>query len=167
MDTALAENTESGVAASMALLMAMRASEITHRVVRDVDDGARVLWIEDAKTPAGNRALEIPEVLRPRLLALTTDRAPTEPLFGEGRDRQWVYYHVQRIAKLAKVPAVAPHGLRGTHSSISAAAVPIDHVARALGHAGTGVTREHYLARGAEDAGKQRVVLSVIAGGRS
>ena len=67
-----------------------------------------------------------------------------------------------RIGKLARVPRVVPHGLRGTHSTISAEAVPVDHVARALGHAGAAITRAHYLAPGAEDAGKQRAVLLVF-----
>ncbi|HTR53445.1 MAG TPA: tyrosine-type recombinase/integrase [Kofleriaceae bacterium] len=162
--TALAENSDSGLAAAMALLMAMRASEITDRVARDVDDGGRILWIERAKTRAGDRQLEIPEVLRARLLALANNRAPDEKLFGNV-DRHWVGYHVRRLCKAAKVPIVPPHGLRGTHSSISAQVVPVDHVARALGHAGADVTRQHYLAPGAEASGKQRIVLKALAGG--
>jgi hypothetical protein len=47
---------ESGtVAALVSLLMGMRASEITTRVARDLDDGGRLLWIPDAKTEAGKR----------------------------------------------------------------------------------------------------------------
>jgi integrase len=164
LTTAFAENSESGLAAAMALLMAMRASEITDRVARDIDDGGRILWIERAKTRAGDRQLEIPEVLRLRLVALAANRAPDERLFGDV-DRHWVGYHVRRLCKAAKVPTVTPHGLRGTHSSISAQAVPIDHVARALGHAGTQVTRQHYLAPGSEAPRKQRVVLKALAGG--
>jgi integrase len=164
LTTALAENSDSGLAAAMALLMAMRASEITDRVARDVDDGGRILWIERAKTRAGDRQLEIPEVLRPRLLELAKNRDPNEKLFGNV-DRHWIGYHVRRLCLAAKVPVVPPHGLRGTHSSISAQAVPVDHVARALGHAGAEVTRQHYLAPGAEASGKQRVVLKALAGG--
>jgi integrase len=164
LTTALAENSDAGLAAAMALLLAMRASEITNRVARDVDDGGRILWIERAKTRAGDRQLEIPEVLRPRLVALAANRAPGERLFGDV-DRHWLGYHVRRLCKAAKVPVVPPHGLRGTHSSISAQAVPVDHVARALGHAGPQVTRQHYLAPGAEAPRKQRAVLTALAGG--
>jgi integrase len=101
----------------MAILMGIRASEITNRIVREVDDGGRVLWISRAKTPKGNRHLKVPTVLQRRLLALCARREPDERLFGEGRDRHWVYYHVQRICRLAKVPAVCTQGLRETHFS--------------------------------------------------
>jgi len=165
VETALGEGDERGLAAAMALLMGLRASEITNRVVRDVDDGARVLWIERAKTRAGDRRLEVPEVLRPRLAALIAGRAPDAPLFGD-RDRHWVGYHVRRLCRLAKVPVVCPHGLRGTQSSIAARAVPVEHVAAALGQTGPAVTRRHYLEAGAEQDGKQRAALRVITGGR-
>jgi len=147
VETALDEGDERGLAAAMALLMGLRASEITHRVVRDVDDGARVLWIEGAKTCAGDRRLEVPEVLRPQLAALVARRAPDAPLFGD-HDRHWVGYHVRRLCKLARGPVVWPHGLRGPQSSIAARAVPVEHVTAVLGQTGPAVTRRHYLPSG-------------------
>jgi integrase len=164
LETALGEGTPSGLAAAIALLMGMRASEITGRVVRDVDDGARVLWIERAKTRKGDRHLEVPEVLRPRLAELVAGRAGGEMLFGDV-DRQWIAYHVRRLCELAGVPVVGPHGLRGTQASIAARAVPVEHVADALGQNGPGVTRRHYLANGAEQDGRQRAALRVLQGG--
>jgi len=59
VEAALAENSPEGLAAAMAILMGMRASEITNRIVREVDDGGRVLWISRAKTPKGNRHLKV------------------------------------------------------------------------------------------------------------
>lgn len=47
------------VAALVTLLLGLRASEITERVSRDVDDGGRLLWIPDSKTRAGRRQVEI------------------------------------------------------------------------------------------------------------
>jgi integrase len=76
VETALGEGDARGLAAAMALLMGLRASEITNR---DVDDAARVLWIERAKTRAGDRRLEVPEVLRPRLAALVAGRDSDAP----------------------------------------------------------------------------------------
>jgi integrase len=162
---ALAEGTPAGLAAAVALLMGARAGEVVDRVCRDVDDGARVLWIERAKTRRGDRQLEVPEVLRPRLAALVAGRAGGEPLWGDV-DRHWLGYHVRRLCEAAGVPVVCPHGLRGTYASISAGAVPVEHVARELGQTGPGVTRRHYLAPGAEQAGQQRAALRVLTGGR-
>ena len=49
------------IAALVSLLMGMRASEITTRIVRDLDDSGRLLWIPHAKTEAGKRTLQVPE----------------------------------------------------------------------------------------------------------
>ena len=55
------------MAAMMSLLMGMRASEIVSRIVRDLDDEGRLLWIPETKTEAGKRTLPVPEVLQPYL----------------------------------------------------------------------------------------------------
>jgi len=165
LDACLDENSHASIAAALALLCGMRASSIVKRTVRDVDDGARVLWIERDKTKAGDRHLEIPEVLRAPLAAICAGRTGGEPLFGDV-DRHWVGYHVRRMCKVAKVPIVCPHGLRGTHASIAREEVTVDHVARSLGHAGTGVTSRHYIDRGVEQKAQQRAVLRLVAGGR-
>lgn len=162
---AIEEGTAAGLAAAMALMMGMRASEITGRAVRDLDDGGRVLWIERAKTRRGDRHLEVPEVLRGPLLELAGCRKGTEPLFGDV-DRHWLGYHVRRLCAVAKVPEVCPHGLRGTQASISVLAAPVEHVAAALGQTGPAVTRRHYLAGGAEERGRGRAALRILNGGK-
>ncbi len=43
--------------------------------------------------------------------------------------------------------------------------IRVEHVAEALGQTGPAVTRRHYLAKGAEQAGKQRRALTVLQGG--
>lgn len=164
-DAAIGEGTEAGLAAAMALLMDLRASEIVERQVRDVDDRGSVLWIDRAKTAAGDRHLEIPLALRDALSARCDGRAPEDLLFP-GRSRHWVGYHVRRLCEAAGVPVVCPHGLRGTHSSISVREVSIEHVAAALGHSSPAVTRRHYVTKNAEQAGKQRAALRVLQGGK-
>src|SRR4029077_2411381 len=113
----------------------------------------------------GDRHLEIPEVLRAPLVAICAGRDGGAQLFGDV-DRHWIGYHARRLCRVAKVPELGPQALRGTFSSIGAEATPVDFVARALGHAGPSITRQHYLARGAERAGQQRTALRVLAGGR-
>lgn len=171
LELALAENTEAGLAAAIALLMGLRASEVASIRVRDVDDGASVLWIDEEdgeerlKTTDSERYLEIPLVLRDRIAALCKGRKGSERLFGD-RDRHWVYYHVTRLSEAAKVPRVTPHALRRTHAKISAETSPIEHVARALGHGGTQVTKRHYVGKGAEGRRSAETMLKVIEGGR-
>jgi integrase len=53
---------------------------------------------------------------------------------------------VERVCKLAGIPRVTPHGLRGTHSSIAVEAgqTPVA-VAAALGHTSPAITKAHYV----------------------
>lgn len=165
LDACLAEDSKSATAVALALLTGMRASSITGRAVRDLDDGARVLWVENDKTKAGDRRLEVPEVLRPRLAALAAGRSGGARLFTD-TNRDWLRYHTRRLCKVAGVTVVCSHGLRGTHADLARPLVPLEHVARALGHAGTAVTLRHYLSPGVESELGQRAVLAVLDGGR-
>lgn len=166
LDTCLAEDTPAGTAVALALLCGMRASSVTDRTVRDLDDGARVLWIENDKTEAGDRRLEVPEVLRARLAALAAGRSGGEKLFRNA-NRDWLRYHTRRLSKRAGVAVISPHSLRGTHASIARPLVSVEHVARALGHAGTAITQRHYIAPGVEQGIDQRAVLRVLQGGEN
>lgn len=58
-----------------AFLLGLRASEVTDRVVRDLDDEGRLLWIEFGKTRRSRRTLEVPALLRPHLPRLAKGRA--------------------------------------------------------------------------------------------
>jgi integrase len=141
----MAETEDGAVAALMALLMGMRASEITDRIVRNLDDGGRLLWITDAKTQAGIRRLQVPQQLQPLLERLAANKQPTDRLFGPNVHRHMVLRHVRRICKAAGVPVVPPHGLRGTHASLAmTAGATGDLVAAALGHESFTTTERHY-----------------------
>jgi integrase len=164
-DAALDDATDSGLAAALALLLGLRAGEVVGLRVRDVDDGARVLWIDGAKTDAGDRHLEVPEELRARLRRRIANRAPEERLFGEV-DRHWLGYHVQRVGVLAKLTRkVTPHMLRRTWSAIGAETMPIDAVSRALGHAGVAITRRHYQPTNAEERRAGASALATLGSG--
>lgn len=165
LETCLAEQTPVATAVALALLCGMRASSVTDRTVRDLDDGARVLWIENDKTDAGDRRLEVPEVLRPRLAALAAGRPGGAKLFVDG-NRDWLRYHTRRLCRVAGIAVVSPHSLRGTHASLARPVVPVEHVARVLGHSSPVITQRHYLAPGIEQEIDQRAVLTVLDGGR-
>jgi integrase len=153
------------IAAMTLLLLGMRASEVVERVVRDLDDGGRILWIPSSKTEAGRRTLEVPSSLRPHLLRLAKGKQPTDRLFSE-KDRQWVYYHVKRMCSKAGVPEVTPHSLRGLHATLATEhGVTGRVVASALGHTSfEGVTKRHYVAPGTTDRVAQKRVELVLGG---
>jgi integrase len=154
------------VAALMSLVMGMRASEIVSRVVRDLDDDARLLWIPESKTEAGKRTLEVPELLRPSLRELAKGRAPEAPLFGQ-HWRDWIRKQVKRICTLAKVPEVTAHGMRGLHGTMAVAAGATGHlVAASLGHESFRISKRSYVKPEALDAANQSRVLTVLTGGR-
>jgi integrase len=73
---------EGAVGAITAFLLGLRASEVTDRVVRDLDDDGRLLWIEFGKAKRSRRTLEVPALLRPYLLALAKGRAQDAQLIS-------------------------------------------------------------------------------------
>jgi integrase len=154
------------LAAATALLLGMRASEVTDRLVRDIDDGGRVIVIPHAKTRAGVRRLRIPEVLRPLVAGQSTGKSPTDRLFGPKADRYWLRLAVRRICRIAKTPVVGPHGLRGTHATLAVeAGVTGDVVAAALGHESFALTAGHYASAESVTAARTRKVEAALSCG--
>ncbi len=144
---AYAKNKEPGaVAALVALLLGLRATEIVSLVVRDVDDQGRLLWVDGTKSKAAKRALEVPECLRPHLLSLCKNRDPHERLFRR-QSRRYPLEWVKRICKAAQVPEVTAHGMRGLHSTLAIQAGVTPHaVAGSLGHESFSTTLTYYAA---------------------
>ncbi len=155
----LADQGDAGAIAAMtALLLGLRASEVTDRVVRDLDDDGRLLWIPKAKTEAGRRTLEVPAMLQPYLKGLAKNKKPADRLFTES-DRHFLLYHVRRICELADLPAITSHSLRGLHSTLATETGHTGHaVAAALGHTSYATTKAHYLKPGTvERMARERV----------
>jgi len=101
------------IAALVPLYMGNRAGEVVSRRVRDLDDRGTLLHIEYAKTEAGNRPLDVPEVLQPFLRALAKGKQPDAALFTGSAPRArmslealtdpvaWLRRQVWRMCKLA------------------------------------------------------------------
>ncbi|MCA9677574.1 MAG: site-specific integrase [Myxococcales bacterium] len=170
----LAEQEHVGaIAVLTALLLGLRASEVTDRVCRDLDDEGRLLWVPFGKTRRSKRALEVPELLSPYLLGLAEGRAPDAQLFGAGavtyrrqpkrpraRDRYWVLAQVKTLCKRAGVPEVCAHSLRGLHATLATDAGATPHlVAQALGHGSIQVAEMHYTDRTAAHSARTRRVM--------
>lgn len=172
-------------AALVALLLGMRASEIISRRVSDLDeDGAAggLLWIPCAKTPAGRRTLEVPDVLRPLLLACVEDKTPDRFLFeasypasviatrkteaGKPHWRDWIISNVHRICDLVKVNRVTAHAMRGLLATLTAERGLAGHlIAATLGHEDARTTMTAYAAPGSAEAGTNRRGLVLLQGG--
>lgn len=148
-------------AAAVALLMGLRASEITDRTVRELDDGGRILLITRAKTEAGVRRLMVPEVLQPLLGELAKGKASDARLFPF--NRHGVLRAVGRVCKAAGVTVVPAHGLRGTHATLAVGVgLSAPAVAAALGHESFVTTARHYArAEAIDDARAARVLDSL------
>lgn len=135
------------------LVLGLRASEIVGLKVSDLDDKSRVLWVAKAKTQAGVRPVKLPAPVRDVLLARTESadgpKKPGDRLIP--RSRWWVRTQTMRACKLAGVPVVTAHALRGanTTAALEAGDTP-EKVAKHLGHADKGKTaREAYAQTGA------------------
>jgi integrase len=172
---AMAEQGDEGAVASLAvLLLGLRSGEIRKRKVRDVDvcDDRVLFWIEDGKTEAATRHLDLPSPVAELLVRQAGDRPSTDWLFASGasdgyRSCTWLIKNVKRICRAAGVPEVCAHGLRGTWATLATDAGVAGHVvARELGHTNPAVTREHYTERGATDRALARKMLTVVDGGK-
>lgn len=168
-----AKGDDACLACAMVLLLGLRASELVFRKVRDIDRLTCTLHIDDAKTEAGERVLEIPDVLWPLITEQMADKLPMAPLFpatGESgfHDRQWPCKQTKRICGILGLPKVTAHGLRGTHASLARQAGATSHlVSKQLGHSNTRVTDEHYVAPGTEEQVARRSALQVLTGGQN
>lgn len=140
------------IAALAALYMGLRASEILRRRVRDLDAGGRILWVDFGKTDHARRHLKVPEPLQPILRQLCEGKGSQDFLFGKSRPgkshwRQSLWNEVRRICKLAQVPAICVHSLRGLYATLAVESGAVsDAVAASLGHGSFAITARHYAA---------------------
>ena len=135
--------------ALLMMYLGLRQGEVAARVARDIDDGGRVLWVPSGKTKNARRRLKIPEHLRPLVLAVAKDKRPDEPIFypthHQQHHRGFYVGQVKRLCRMASVPEVVPHSLRGLHATLALeGGATADAVAKALGHSSFAMTAQHY-----------------------
>jgi integrase len=153
---------EAAVAAAIPLLLGYRASEVVDREVRDLDEDGSVLRVPRAKSHAGIRSQELPAWFQPLLRRLTAGKQPTDRIFNH--DRTWLLHQVKRICRLAGVPEVSAHGLRGTHADLSLHAhVTALAVSQALGHTSIATTFGNYADQEIVEKQQYAQALSALA----
>lgn len=162
-------------AAATMLYTASRPGEVMNLRVRDVDDGAAILWIHGTKTEASKDRVKVFEGLREVLLFHARDRKPDDFLFEFRPQRSRASANpaksrtdalrrrMRQLCDKAEVPQVVPHSLRGLHATLATAAGETgEAVARQLRHTSFEVTKRHYLAPGSLAEAQLRKSLGEI-----
>jgi integrase len=162
---------EGALGALLTLMMALSGTEITERRVRDLDDDGTILWVEDGKTEARNAPVEVPDELRELLRAQAKGKDALGYLFpaagGGAHWRDWPAENVRRICRLAKVPEVCGHSMRGLHATVSYERGATGRlVADGLRHGHESVSKQSYATEESVRKGQQDRALRVIRGGR-
>lgn len=164
---------ESAIAVMLQLSLALRSSDLTRRLVRDVDMNGTQLIVEDGKTEESNEPRVIPEELRPHVQRLVAGRDLSEPLFKTTRtedghhDDHWLWQAQERFCRLAKVPRFCPHSLKGVSGTIVAkqgatGAIVMNH----LSHRDQKTGRRHYVDGAVIEAAQAEQAFKVFAGGK-
>ncbi len=172
----LAEQGDAGaILALAAYYLPVRASDLTRRVVRDLDDNGRVLWIEEG-TKDSSRPVPVPAELGRHLLALAEGRialAPRWPTQAKRPDKRGaasspdrVNDEVKRICRLAGVPEVNAHSLRGLRADLDrlAGAGGLDEVSERFAHRDIATTRRSYLDKGTDEQAQAARAMRVLKG---
>ena len=151
------------------LYLGLRQGEVAARVVRDIDDDGRVLWIPSGKTRNAKRRLKIPEQIRPLVLERIQGKKPDELIFYPSNHKTYHrgYFVAQlaRLCRLADVPVVCPHGLRGMHATLALeGGATSDAVAKALGHGSFEMTKTHYASASSVANNESCRVAAALAG---
>lgn len=167
------EGDEGAVGALMTMGMGLSGEEITGRKVRDLDAKGRVLHITDGKTEERRQPVLVPVDLQPLLLRAARGKLPEAPLFTSDRTgghhwRDWPREQVGKICKLAGVPVVTAHGMRGLRATLEVlAGRGLEGAASALRHSDQGETaaRSYVAPQAAAGVTSERVFRILRGGG--
>jgi integrase len=168
------------VACAAMIYTGLRPGEIMGLQVRDLDADGTILWVEESKTEAGKRGVEVAEVFRPFLESLARGRKSQDYLFDfqpersrtcrDERKRRTdaLLRRTRSLCQSADLPVVCSHSMRGLHSTLAAGFGATGHaVAKALGHTSFNVTKRHYVNRDVLENASLRKSLQVLQGSPS
>ena len=163
------EGNSAALGVLLMLYLGLRQGEVTARVARDIDDDGRVLWIPSGKTKNARRRLKIPEQIRPLVLARTVNQEPGALLFypqhHSYQHRNYYVVQLARLCRLAGVPVICPHSLRGMHATLALeGGATGDAVAKALGHGSFEMTKTHYASASSVANNESGRVAAALAG---
>lgn len=163
LHTALADASDSGLACAILLVLGLRCSELTERLVGDINIEPVLLNVPKGKSRAARRLLRVPAPLSQRLIAHVSGRDRSDRLFRF--TRYALHYHVERICKLAEVPIVCPHGLRGSAATNALElGGDLSKLVPAMGHETKNVTERHYIAPGVIESSEAAAKVALLMG---
>jgi integrase len=149
------------LAAATMAFCGLRPGEVLALVARDVDDGGALLHVYGTKTRAARRPIAVDPAFQPHLLEATRGKAAGDLLFDFERSRKRtnqdpaksrkdaLLRRVRHLCKVARVPEIVPHSLRGLNATLRLMGGATDEsITRALGHLDISTTRRHYFAPG-------------------
>lgn len=164
---------QSAVAGLLALVLGLRASEVVNLTPSKLDEGASVVCVVRGKTRRSTRRLRLPletpvgELLRASLRGLAMGKRPAEPVFAGDRGprrRRWVYEASMRICRVAGVPEVSAHGLRGTHLTLAEEeGTSSSNMVRSAGHDRAVQLQDYVRGEGAQERGTQKKFIRKLA----
>lgn len=163
-----ADGNRSALAVLVQLLMGLRSGEVLKLRKRDIDADGTILIVEGTKTKNARRLLSIAPVLRDLLARRVASLGPESLIFADD-DRakplltDHLFKKLRKFCKLAGIPSVCPHSLRGLHGSLAVEAGATSAVvAAALGHGSDAITIKHYIAASAMDAARSSRVSAAL-----
>lgn len=164
-----AKGDRSALALAVQLLLGLRSAEVLNLRKRDLDADGTILVVDGTKTKNARRLLLIESpIVRELLARRVLDLRPESLIFAEDHRQtplhtDHLFKKLHKFCKLAEVPEVCPHSLRGLHSSLAVeGGATSGVVAAALGHGNDAVTLKHYIAPGAMDSARSARVSAAL-----
>lgn len=161
--TCLERATPEAAVCLLMLFCGLRVGEVLAMTGRDLDDNGRVLIVRKGKTASAARRVQL-GILSPIVAAQAEGVASSERIWTHDRFIQ--LKATRELCEAAGVTVVDNHGLRGTCASLAVQGGGLVHnVSAALGHAGQGITRRHYVKAAAmleADAGRAQEIMGEV-----
>lgn len=161
---------EGALALLIQVYAGLRSGEVMGLTVQDVDQEGRAVWVVRGKTRNARRAVRLYEEVAELLWDHVQGRPREQRVFAANLPRKpkppWMHKRLARYCRMAGVPVVCPHALRGLNATLAIeGGAPTDAVARALGHSSFGVTQRHYADPAALENRKAQQVVDALRAG--
>lgn len=157
----VAASDPAAMVALLCLVAGFRLGEVLGLHARGVDAGGSLVWVDDAKTEAGQRQARIPEPVDQLLATYKKGLPPNANVFPFTSDQ--IRPRIKKHYAMAGVPILDIHALRRTNATLRVlGGESEDVVIKQLGHTQFSMTEDHYVAPGAIDEIGQKNVAKLL-----